>query len=683
MGLEAPWALLGALLAAAPVVAHLARRHDLPRVALPTIALLRRAQVASRRRTRLVDVLLLVARVAMILALALGLAGPYREVKLAWGDGTRASVAIILDDSLSMARDPGGGATPFARALARAREVVRALPAGSEACLIAGGAAPRVIAPRSGDPAALGPRLDALAAAAPTRGTALSAAVALALRELAGSPLEARRILVLSDGAAHARAEQLEAPPGMSLEIERFGPAPDARAPVNRSVAETVVVPEATAAGRATVLVTLRASGGAPTAPVAVRLEQRGRVVARGEARFQGDTASVSLEGPLAGPQDDPTARVVIEGRDALAGDDARGVLLRPPGALRVLLAGDDDATRAAAQALALVPEREGAIAVRRVDADTLPTVALSAFDTVLLAGMPAPGAELAAALRRFVERGGGLVLAAGDPLDARALDAALGPVLPARASEASGTALPPGLRPGDSLPDTAPAAPLRDATGLADVRVTRRLLLETPRRDAVAALRFADGAPALVVGTAGSGRVALLAVPLDESWSDLPLHPGFLPLVARLARGVGPVTRAPAQVVSPGDPITLPLPPGATRLVVTDPSGERETFREGRAAPLRSTTLPGAYRVEVADEGGVLRDAPRLAFVVASPADESDLRPGPGATGGMPRDTRKAASARTRRPLAPWLFLLVGLLALAEGALRFRGARPPAQAAA
>ena len=67
--------------------------------------------------------------------------------------------------------------------------------------------------------------------------------------------------------------------------------------------------------------------------------------------------------------------------------------------------------------------------------------------------------------------------------------------------------------------------------------------------------------------------------------------------------------------------------------------------------------------------------DSVATRFVIAAPAAESDLE-----TGALPDDERDVASARSthRAPVGRWVFLLFGLLVLAEGVLR--GARRPAQ---
>ena len=675
MGLEAPWALLGALLAAGPIIAHLVRRRDLPRIALPTIALLRRAQVASQRRTRIVDLLLLLVRVALIVTITVAVASPYRTIALAYGDGARATVALVIDDSLSMSRTGAAGDTPYAAAISRAREVLSALPAGSEAAVVLAGHAPRVLVPRTGDLAAAAQSVAELGATPPTRGTALAGALPLALRELAGSRFEARRVLVLTDGAAHAHADALEMPPNVALTVERFGPAAGGAAPVNVAITSVTAVPDPTAPRETSVLVELRASGTAPASVLPLLLERAGVVVARAEVSFSGGVARITMHAPFAGADDDPTARVRVDANDVLPADDVRGALLRQPSSLRVLVVGDGNSAQPVAQALTLIPAREGVVDARVIDADTLATVDLSAYDAVLLAGTPAPSAATALALCAFVEHGGGLIVAAGESLEARALDAALGSVLPARPRGVAPADPALGVRAGET------GGALVDATGLSNAVVRQRLLFEAPRSDAQVPLRFSDGTPALLVGRAGQGQVALLATSLDESLADLPLRPGYLPLIARLVREVSPAARAPEGPVLPGDTVRLTLPPGAERLVVTRPDGERESF-DGPSAAIGATTLLGAYRVEVADRGGSLRDAPRLAFVVAAPPSESDLTPGPEAASTSARSGEQRATATSvKRSLAPWLFFAVGLLAIAEGALRFRWRRAPTTA--
>ena len=87
---------------AIPIIAHLLRRQKLPQQTLPTVAFLNRIHATRAARLRIVDALLLVARIALVAALVLVAAAPYRVVQSSLLDRQHA-LAIVFDDSLSMA----------------------------------------------------------------------------------------------------------------------------------------------------------------------------------------------------------------------------------------------------------------------------------------------------------------------------------------------------------------------------------------------------------------------------------------------------------------------------------------------------------------------------------------------------------------------------------------------------
>jgi len=678
VGLEAPLALLGALAVGIPILAHLVRRRDLPKIALPTIALLRRAQAHSRRRTRLVDVLLLVCRIVLVAIAALALAGPYATVRLAFGDGRVAAVAIVLDDSMSMSRTIRG-ATLCESAVARARSVAGSLPRGSEITVVLAGKPPRVLVPRTTDLEAAQARLRSIACPS-ARGTDLGGAVTRALQQLSNARNEPRRLLVLSDMAKHAQPSPI-AWPGREIElsVQRLGEdAPE----LNRFVASATAVPDPATPLHASVVVEVRAHGvreGRALAPVVVR---RGATeLARTEVELSSGSGRASLHVPL--PRDgDPTASAELEGTgDAIALDDRRGLLLRSASAVRVLLVdGDphpsreDDEVRFVSRALELATGADGsAFTVQTTDPDTFATRDLVGVDVIVLANVPVPASSVAARLRAFVDDGGGLLVASGDHVDPRAYAAVLGDLLPARPRAAAAVEPPLTLR-AVALGDLLPAGP----TGLSGVRTRKRLLVETPDSAASVPLTYEDGSPALIVRGHGDGHVALLTTTVDDDWTDLPFRPGFLPLLARLCERLASPSIVPDRAYEPGSVVHIPAPAGATRVEVITPRGDRHAF-DGRALTraiaFRKTDAPGAYRVRVATRSSGARDIPRAAFVVAPPASESDLAPGP-----MPREMARArdrATARgvVKRPLAPYLFLVVGLLAIMEGLLRMAGA--------
>jgi len=666
MGFEAPLALLGLIAAGVPVLAHLVRRRDLVVVELPTIALLQRAQAQSRRRMRLVDLLLLLCRILLVALLALAVAEPYVTVELAYGDGRVASVAVVVDDSMSMGRDE----PPLTEeAVRRGVAAIEALPPGSEVAVVAAGSPARLLVPRTDDLEAAAETLSALRLRT-ARGTAMPEAIAIAGRELAGAHHEARRMLVLTDGAEHGGWQDVTWPEAdVAIDVERVGPAE--REP-NLAVAQALAVPDPTAPGTTSVSVEVRGYG-VPDREVRVALEREGEEVDAQTTELTGGVGRVTLRGPLI-TDGDAAAQVVIATEDVLPTDDRRAVLLRPPASLRVLLVDGDphtsrdrDEVGYLARALELAPASEGAITYRTVDPDTLASQDLSDLDAVVLANVPAPPAHVAQRLRDFVEGGGGLWVTGGDNVDPRAWSARLEEVLPARPRPDGVVEPAVGVRRAEGA-EVVPAG----ETGLENVQTHRRLLLEDPIGQGRVELVFTDGAPALVTGRFGSGRTALFATTLDDDWTDLPLRPGYLPLVVRMLRHLSPRATLPDAPVEPGVTVTLPPPPAATRMVVIDPAGERHEHDTDEPAEITDTDQAGAYRVQVATRASGLEHDVRSAFVVAPPAEESDLSVAelPHA-GGTDEASGQAEGAMVERPIAPWLFALVGLFALLEGALR------------
>lgn len=677
MGFEAPLALLALAAAALPVVAHLLRRQDLPLRPLPTVALLRRAEAASKKRVRVVDLLLLIVRVLLLALAALAIARPFFRVALAYGDGSVASVAIVVDDSMSVAGR--GDPSLLSRAVARAGEAVESLPPDSEVAIVLAGAPARVLVARTDELAAAARALAGVPASS-ARGTDLAGAVALAERELSGARHAERRLLILTDGAAHGGLEGATIPHGVTTRIERLGEDLPAE---NAAIALARATPDPTTPGSASVAVEVRAQG-MDGRGLVVTLRQNGEEVARQPITLSNGGARATLHARL--DPSDPSGVLSIDAGDALPMDDERGVLLRPPAGARVLVVdGSPHASRGAeggrflARAIDLAPSDVGALTRRRVDPETFAAMDPSEADVVVLAGVPAPSARTAARLREHVERGGGLLVAPGEDFDARAYVARLGELLPARpvsaiAGEVAGP-VPTGST--ELLPE--------GASGLESARTHRRLTLEAVGPSTAVALAFGDGSPALVIGRHGDGRVALLATTLDDAWTDLPVRPGYLPLVVGLLRHLAPAASTPDEALAPGTPVRLRAPAGAARMVVLRPDGERsEHAGEALAEPIEiaDALAPGVYRVQVATRERALAEEPRLAFVIAPPAEESDLTPG-----ALPDVEEEGAGERRQasiveRPVAPWLFLLVGVLAVAEAALRMRAgqlARRPA----
>lgn len=688
MGLTAPLALLGLALVGLPIAAHLLRRADVRVRTLPTIELLRRAAVESRRRVRVVEPWLLALRVVLVVLAALALAGPFAEEHLTYGDGRVASVAIVIDDSMSMQIADGALGSRFDAAVRRAIEILDVLPSGSEVVLVRGGSRPRVVASRTADLPAVRVVLEGLASPGGTvRGSDLADAVDVAARQLAGARHALRRIVVLSDFRGPADGAALEAPDGMVLDAERVG---DEVARANVAVAVATLDTDVTAGYR--LEIELRAFG--DDAPVEVPIDVRWRDRSLGAAeialeRGVGRTVLVLENVPGSDElEGEPFATVVATTDDALSTDDRRAVLLRPATAPRVLVVdgrpsrlgrrppGDADGPRFLRDALGLVPRSSGGPFVTRVvDAAGFLAVPPGSVDVLVLSGLDTTSEALADTIRAHVEGGAGVLVTSG-PDAAPGTDVRIADLLPARSvatvdGETDGLVRATGA-------DVIPAG----ATGLEHVHVTRRTRLEAADESDVL-LRFADDAPALVLDR--ETRAAVLALPLDATTSDLPYRPGFVPLLSRVIGALGRPGAMPDEAMAPGEPPEMVLATNEGTLELALPTGGivSRSIEHGRVA-LDDLEVGGVYLARLPRPDGTLAPSARSAFVLAPPVEESDLgvRELPAAR--APETSTGDVRVVTQRPLGRWAFLAVGLAAAIEGlarARRSRGAAPRASA--
>jgi hypothetical protein len=119
---QQPWAWLGLVAVAVPVLVHLLARRHAVRVPFPTLRFLPTAHSSSIRRHRLSDVALMCLRMLIVAAAVAGLAQPFVVTSTRTRDlGSSVSRAVIVDSSASMLRRSDGGRDALTAARERAR----------------------------------------------------------------------------------------------------------------------------------------------------------------------------------------------------------------------------------------------------------------------------------------------------------------------------------------------------------------------------------------------------------------------------------------------------------------------------------------------------------------------------------------------------------------------------------
>ena len=646
MGFGLPWALAGLVAVAIPVIAHLLRRQKLPKQTLPTIAFLHRIHATRAARLRVVDMLLLITRALLVMALVLVAAAPYRVARSSLLDRQHA-LAIVFDDSMSMAAIHEGR-TLIERAADSSIEQLERLPEGSEVSVVLSGKPPRVWVRRRTDLEMAASVFDEIDPRS-TRGDALCDAVRTAVELLLESELSDRRLLVVSDFAPGTRADECEwQTRGIRVAFETVStPNPD-----NRRIASVEVLGERESGEGMRLEVEI--AGTVTATPHTIRLRQKGQETYETpvEAIDGGGEAVLTIP---AGSTD-AVVELRLDPDDVLPADNVRGVLLGSDTVHVLLVDGDphpDPRKRETAflsHALGVAPRIGRSFAVETLDAQDLSESAIIRSDVLVLANATLDEKWLPL-IQRFVSGGGSLWITAGDRINPRAYGSVLRELLPGRYTATRMEERPVSLQ-STALPE------------LDQAKVQGRTPIAETALDAIVTARFSDGSPAMVEHRYRSGRVAMFATTVDDAWTDLPYQPVFVPFVLdTLSRLAGRSDHA----VEPYSAVSLPGSTSSQRIQVVTPTGRTVDLAEADRVSFRDTGEIGAYRVLVNGVHGA-----RFAFVVNAPSGESDL-----VTNGPPEEDHSFQavvsdiSEGVEQPLAPWLLLLAIFLLFAELWLR------------
>jgi Aerotolerance regulator N-terminal/von Willebrand factor type A domain len=646
----APSLLLGLLAAGIPWLVHLIGKRRATPVKFAAMQLLLRSEKRVSARRRLRELLLLLARTATAASLPLIFARPFTEraadVPAASLDSQ--SAVILLDDSASLRRQRGGG-TLFDLAKDKARSLARQFPSDSEVAVVlssAGSNAP--LAELNPERSRVVQAIEGISCSA--RPGDFTAAMRRAALILASSPRQKRRIFLITDLQAAGWEDGAGLPEQNPPEVVVIDVAPSPWE--NRAVVDVKADP-APEGGPGGVAVTAEIADFSARGVngLGVALKMDGTVVSKGfvDIPAGGRAKKRFLHTLPAGSGSAHEVEIEIDG-DAFRLDNRRMAHLELARSLRALVINGDARTvdkedepyflehalRAADHAAVLTT----------VVPDDVPLDGLASYTVIFMLNVAQPSPQLATALTRFVEGGGGLFLSMGSRVEASAWNERLAQVLPQPLTVVRTQAALPGQNAGETIDDR-PAERLApvdrrhpllasfpaQGDGLSSARFFKYMLLEPvpDSSDRSVVLRFESGAPALVERSVGKGRVLLLATTVDREWTDLPIRPGFLPLVREAARrlvGGSDTEAAPSILV--GQTRELALAADDRRLEVTKPDGsvwvaKHERAGVGRTVAFADTDEPGVYRVAAAGPDGALSQRPGDGFVVNVDVRESN----------------------------------------------------------
>ena len=660
--------LVGLLGVAVPIVIHfLNRRRDVivDWGAMQFLDIGRRA----RQKLRITELLLMLARMALLAIVAVAMARPFwgGSGTAGTGGGPSRDVVIVLDASSSMNRSVGE-TTPKAQAIAAAKRLVADLkPGDSVALLVASDRVKPLINPPTFDFAKVDTALAALAkpgTPAP-HSSDIPAALAEAFRILERTQNPSRDVVVLTDDQRVAWRPGETGRWGLLRDLHKRLPVAPRVWSLAFGKGEKATAPNGglgpIAVSRA--LVT-------PALPVTVTTEVRndgpGPLTRSAELLIDGRPSAEPSQtvGPLAEGGRSPLAFKtklpaagshlltvrLTGGDDPLADDDEVSIAVDVAQALPVLIIDGEpgrepfsceaDFVRAA-----LAPAGDDAPRAKAtvVTPDKFKTATLQGQSVLILLNVERLDLDQAAAVSRFVEAGGGVLAALGDRADVAHYNG-LG-WLPATI----------GIRTGDFAAKKAVAHPSPasfsgpvlppfaqgDSPALAGADLFAYFRLE-PLVGASVSARLDTSEPWAVEKSQGKGRVLLLAGPLDAEGGTLPVNPDFVPLIHEwtfhLAGGIEP------RAVKPGEPLVFELNPlpeaNVTSLPIQTPGGvmaKAIVTRNAGVAKARfdDTNESGIYRLILPNPPGgtayatVLPDAREFEPEVLDHAEAARLAEG------------------------------------------------------
>lgn len=654
--------LLALPLAAVPVLLHFFRRKQRDVVQWGAMQFLVDAAQKGRRWERLEELLLMLLRCAAVLALVLALARP--QLQGQWfGDHPAREVILVLDNSMSMARDVDGE-TPFAELQERAKDTLDKLSELDSVQLMLAVGGPdwmtaQAVPVDSLTRAKLQRDIDKLT---PAEGTAdLFSSVQAAIDAVADEEIQLRHVMVFTDRQVYGsqvetmrnweqlkdRMDQSDRQSSVQLvPCGHFSDPVTNVAVIGVEASHTQVGPDQTV----TVQAQVQNFGAQGSPPLTLDQLVDGEVTGRSTVAelSPGATASVSwkwrsgeagvfaLTGRLQGedqlsPDNENTAIVQVVDRVPV-------LIVEPPADYRQRVSDAVFFTTALGyEAESPHEDWHAVFSPRLISPDALGKERLSKYQAIVLTSLTPLVSATVERLRGFVERGGGLWVILGRRTDQESFNAAWyqdgGGLCPLPLGE---------LQTFDESEEETVHPPSGEHRATAQLSDTKRLDIDAVRiqtrhafdrssvgEDLSVLLETGDGSPLVVEQYFGRGRAIIQTLPFDVGWSNLPMTKAHVvmvndwmayltqPAATQFNLATGARIELPQSLVESQGGVTIVAPDGNVHELSLRESDEAARFR------FSNTRLPGRYVVRFTGTDGESQSVP---FQVARDAQESNL---------------------------------------------------------
>ena len=637
------WTIIGLLGVAVPIIIHLLYRKHRRQTDWAAMELLRKALVTRSGQVKIEDLLILVLRCLALALLALALMRITLDSNSAIGE-KRIGMVVAIDASYSMNH---GEFSRFKSAVAKAEEILKqTAKEGDPVSIVLMSSRPEILL-RSAryDPVQVETILKALNSAGPNS-LNLETNIELLDELVAELKTPAKEVFLITDSQ---EMDWAELPPAALNSLENL-----------QENANVFVIPAVTEGEDNLAIESLNYTWGS----LRKSGEARFTALVRNTGRSSDESATLEFfiddtrtkrvaVGSLAAGESRPIEfttqfdkagnvrlRAELVNNDGLADDNVRYAVAQIRPGIRVLLLEGDIENVVGNRSggyyakVALSPqdsdEEEGVI-VNEIDPADFALEKLKDYDVVVMNNVLTVSPSSAKRLKRFVSEGGGLIVFAGDRVEASDYNQSLGAagegILPAELGEVSSSETEEGWTMEAAKSDHLLARlTARYPEKLLDaIRITKQFEA-TPTENSEVLITSQSGNPVLLSRSTGSGTVLLFTTSASKRWNNLPREPLYAILLQQ----------AVTMLTSNPDRLQLTVGNDASLLLTKREAGEfvdllRPDTKEPEeirviqngdqlAAPV-SLTKRGIYEIK-AEEG-----KPGVAIAANVNASESNVR--------------------------------------------------------
>ena len=555
----------GATAFAVPLVIHLLNRSKYLTIDWGAMQFLDSSVKVNSRRVQWKQLLLLLIRCLIPVLLALAMARPLLE---SWKDtsgSTPMSLAILLDDSLSMQnlhKQPGRvgeDRTRLQRAILEILKILEELPAGSDAAILLGGKPVEIWDQHQ--PNDLAERLLALSDRSESAGRLdLAQGTREAANWLDKSSNPRRHLLVVSDfQSSEWKSAQQDLAQDIAKELSnrsvpiawsflKATPSDAVAVEPNVSILELDLIPsQVVPQGKLSIIASIQNDSQETTVVPVVLMEGLQEIERQTVSIGPNSTSTVRFAWSPTKAQD-ALIKVFVDHQDENASDHTITKVIRVRDPAKILII-DGDRKREAMQSesdflrLALTPfsllrgEPGDLFTTSVVDPGGWNEAMLKDVRGVVCCNVSDLNPDQRKWLRNFVDQGGGLLFCLGDKVQIDKLNAW---ETIDQGGLRIGTFSPRSPWEGSVKSTASPAFELSKASldSLGSVRFVARHTIkldESPGLSPVVSVAFQDDQPFVLGMSLGAGRCFWMTGSCDDQDSNLPALPVFLPLVQRI----------------------------------------------------------------------------------------------------------------------------------------------------